>query len=194
VCQCEDVREKRTLHMKSIFLSFFVYLTVGLVLSIAADNKTVPFIRIPGDRISYIIPAEAGPSCGIYVDGKPCAKFWTPTVEDAKSADAAVWKFVAEKNQRNKNDLNLSNTDKRNSKELPKIETNEPKYGRQFVGVIFEGKKYIYCNFFSVDVLTDQKAAATYFFQVYDGGYWFWQIYYSPDTKSCFGLKINGEA
>lgn len=181
--------------MKSIFLSFFVYLTVGLVLGIAADNKAAPFIRIPGERTSYIIPAEDGPSCGIYVDGKPCTKFWTPTIADAKNADAAVWKFVSDKIKETKTTYpNLSDTDKRNSKELPKIESNESKYGRQFVGIIFEGKKYIYCNYFGIEGPTDETGAATYFNQVDDGGYWAWQIYYSPDTKSCFGLKINGYA
>lgn len=65
------------------------------------------------------------------------------------------------------------------------------KYKRQYMGVIENGRKVIYTNFFCVVPKVDWK----YFpVVVEDGGDCYFQIKYEVETKKFRDLQINGEA
>jgi len=64
------------------------------------------------------------------------------------------------------------------------------KYNRQYVGMILDGKKIIYANYFCESVETWRKD----FVFVLDGGDCFFQFKYDVDSAQFFDLQVNGVA
>lgn len=65
-----------------------------------------------------------------------------------------------------------------------------PEYKRQYVGIVVDGHKRIFCNFFCADdlPLSDKP------FVVFDGGEWFFRIQYDLEDKKCYHFNANGYA
>ena len=63
-------------------------------------------------------------------------------------------------------------------------------YKRQYIGVILDGKKIIYANFFC----SDQPDWKENFVLVMDGGACYFQFNFDPNTGEFFELQVNGEA
>lgn len=64
-------------------------------------------------------------------------------------------------------------------------------YKRQYIGVVFEGNKVVYANYFCDETGLDWKKE---FVMVLDGGACYFQFKFDPNTGEFFGLQVNGEA
>jgi len=77
--------------------------------------------------------------------------------------------------------------------ELALVVGNFDKYTRQFVGIGFKGKKFIYCNYFDFGPTPAfPRDPSKMFIVTNDGGHYYWQVEYDMDTKTCTHLEING--
>jgi hypothetical protein len=112
---------------------------------------------------------------------------WTPTPEQTQKALLSIQTF-------------LNQTDTTNSwknAEIKKIRANTKNYRVQFIGILHDGKRVVWCNFFpargdgSDDEFQYWKQQEV---RVDDGGYGFWQIDYDPDTDRCSEFASNGYA
>jgi hypothetical protein len=112
---------------------------------------------------------------------------WTPSVEETQRALIAIHSFLERS----------TSGDRRSIGEIKKILDNIKKYRVQFVGVVREKRRVIWCNFFPAprtgekDEFEDWKHSEV---TVCDGGYWFWQIEYDPGTGKCLHFSANGYA
>jgi hypothetical protein len=110
---------------------------------------------------------------------------WTPTSEETQKALLAVQSFmetsppaspVAEKDA------------------VKKILQNTRRYRVQFTGILREGKKMIWCNFFPApdSGKKDQFENWTRVpVAVLGGGSWFWQVSYDLSTGNCLNFVCN---
>jgi hypothetical protein len=64
-------------------------------------------------------------------------------------------------------------------------------YNRQYIGMILDGKKIIYANFFCDSIETDWRKDFVF---VMDGGDCFFQFKYDADSGEFFDLQVNGVA
>ena len=71
-----------------------------------------------------------------------------------------------------------------------KLEGDPTHYYRQYVGIIFKGKKYIYINSISDGWHGSKRVPQI----VCDGGKSFWGALYDPSIKKFSNLAFNGEA
>lgn len=73
----------------------------------------------------------------------------------------------------------------------PPIWEREPEYMRQYLGIVENGEKLIYANFFCSDSGGDWQEE---FVLVMDGGDCYFQVKYNPTTGEFFDFSVNGEA
>jgi hypothetical protein len=112
---------------------------------------------------------------------------WTPSPEQPQKALVSIQSFFNHPDTTN----GWKNT------EMNRIRANMKNYRVQFVGVVRHGKKVIWCNFFPAvnsggkDEFQDWRRNEV---SVDDGGFWFWQIYYDPNTDKCSEFASNGYA
>jgi len=123
------------------------------------------------------------------------AGFWIPTKRQTSGALRAIDKYLA-KLSRDKRALAPGTTNQNASEptesQINKIRKNLLIYRVQFIGIIFEGRKVIYCNFFTFD--HDKFAQwKNEYVDVSNGGTSFWQIDYNVKSKQCSNLTINNE-
>ncbi len=107
---------------------------------------------------------------------------WKPSADEAKKALAAIQSF-----------LERPSTNEWERAEIPKILQHTREYRVQFVGVVRDGKRLIWCNFFPArdgGFKNWQREEV----RVLDGGFWFWQIEYDPETGKCLNFSSNGDA
>jgi hypothetical protein len=110
---------------------------------------------------------------------------WMPTPAEAQRALLSIQAFLGQPNVTNK----WKNT------EIKKILAHTKQYRVQFVGILRDGRKIIWCNFFPApqDGAEDQFR---YWKQkevmVADGGFGFWQIDYDSSSDKCSHFMSNG--
>jgi hypothetical protein len=105
---------------------------------------------------------------------------WRPSAAETDKALAAIQKFLEKPVA----------TDKWENREIQKILLHSKDYCVQFVGVVRDGKKIIWCNFLRArDVPLRWKQEKV---TVADGGFWYWHIEYDPDTGKCLRFSSNG--
>ena len=112
---------------------------------------------------------------------------WTPTAAQTESAYRCVQAFLEKPIVRDRWYLG----------EIAHIRTNKNKFRVQFIGENRDGQKVILCNFFPAH-RSDDREAFEYWkrqkVEVMDGGFWFWQIEYDPETDRCSQFRSNGYA
>ena len=64
-------------------------------------------------------------------------------------------------------------------------------YNRQYVGIILDGKKMVYANYFCDSLETEWSKDFVF---VLDGGDCYFQFKYDPDSAEFFDLQVNGSA
>jgi hypothetical protein len=106
----------------------------------------------------------------------PATEFWTPTKDDVLAAEPQIEAYL-----------------KRDSKNLrtPDLWHKLPGYKRQYIGIVVNGHRRIFCRFFCVfptGPLNDQA------FWVEDGGECFFRIEYDLDDQQCYNFKANAYA
>jgi hypothetical protein len=110
---------------------------------------------------------------------------WTPTLEETQKALIAIQLFLERPTSGNQ----WSKDERKN------ILNNSKKYRVQFVGLLREKRRVLWCNFFPArrgvekDEFDYWKHTKV---EVDDGGYWFWQIDYDPASGECRRLMVNG--
>jgi hypothetical protein len=77
------------------------------------------------------------------------------------------------------------------AKRSPALWSKLAKYRRQYVGVVREGRKVIFANFFCDSFNYDWKVTPV---TVLDGGDCFFTLMFDPGSSAFSGLQINGEA
>src|SRR5215831_2288681 len=104
----------------------------------------------------------------------PATEFWTPTKEDVLAAEPQIEAYLK------------SNTKLRTADLWRKL----PDYKRQYVGIVVNGHKRIFCRFFcSLPFqLTDKP------FWVEDGGECYFRIEYDMDDQRCYNFAANAYA
>ena len=100
-------------------------------------------------------------------------ELWIPTKEQVFESEERIEQYL--KDNPNKKSLNLW-------QELSK-------YKRQYVGIVVDGHKRIFCNFYCSD---EPLSSKPYF--VSDGGDCYFQIEYDLNNKNFYNLIVNGEA
>ncbi|HEY1193539.1 hypothetical protein [Flavobacterium sp.] len=80
------------------------------------------------------------------------------------------------------------------SKFKPLIHKNLKKYKRQYIGFYNEkGEKIIYVNFlWNKDLNSSEEKWKTEWYDVADGGSYYWNIKYNLDNKTFFDFRVNG--
>jgi len=111
---------------------------------------------------------------------------WTPTADQAQKALASIQSFLAKP----------ATTNEYRLREIKKILANSRNYRVQFIGIIRDGRKIIWCNFFPAagegkDEFRDWRKERVV---VDDGGFYYWQIEYDPATDKCSRFYPNGYA
>jgi len=107
---------------------------------------------------------------------------WNPSVDEAQKALTAIQAFLETRNSTNDWDRS----------DIENILKHTKEYRVQFVGIIRDGKKLIWCNFFPKEDGFDYWKRQEV--RVMDGGFWFWRIEYDPSTGKCLNFAINGYA
>jgi len=100
-------------------------------------------------------------------------ELWIPTKEEILEAEEKIEQYLKDNP----------------SKRSPELWRKLSKYKRQYVGVVVDGHKRIFCNFYCSDKPLDSKP-----YLVSDGGDCYFQIEYDLKDKDCYSLLINGEA
>ncbi len=107
---------------------------------------------------------------------------WTPSAQDVRKALVAIQAFLERP----------TSTNEWTKGEIKKILAHSKEYRVQFIGVVRDGKRLIWCNFFPLrDGFEYWKREEV---RVMDGGFWFWQIEYEPSTGKCLDFISNGYA
>src|SRR6185295_9968804 len=114
-----------------------------------------------------------------FADWKPlvqATEFWTPTKEEVLKAEQKIEEYLRSDSARH---VDLSR--------------KLPNYKRQYVGIIVNGHKRIFCNF----LCSSAFFLSEYVFVpivVDDGGECFFRIEYDLVDKKCYNFNANGNA
>ncbi len=132
-------------------------------------------MRLPGAG-AFILPVNAGESLLRQCSrGTPAnvSQFWNPSPEQIRKLESLLPQYVRSGSERNPN--------------IP----HNVEYHRQYVGIVVDGKRLIYGNFYpaSVSDLFDEKSMPVV---VCDGSASFWGIVFEPDSSAFLDLQVNG--
>ena len=86
--------------------------------------------------------------------------------------------------------LQQANSDRFDGQKAPIWERLD-EYNHQYVGIILNGRKILYANYFCNRVETDRKNDFVFGL---DGGDCYFQFKYGPDSAEFFDLQVNGSA
>ncbi len=132
-------------------------------------------MKLPGTG-SFILPVNAGQSLLRQCSrGTPAnvSQFWNPSSEQIQKLEVLLPDYVRQSSDRK-----------------PNI-SDHMEYHRQYVGIVVNGKRLIYGNFYpaSVSDYFDEKSTAVV---VCDGGASFWGIVFEPESSVFLDLQVNG--
>ena len=102
------------------------------------------------------------------------AEPWTPSPEDLQAAEPAVLDEIR--------------------RQAPSVFARLDEYRCQFTGVVVDGERRIFYNFFCCDDEDVNDSWRTEPVFVLDGGDDYFQLEYAPDTRTCARFTVNGEA
>jgi hypothetical protein len=150
-------------------------LFVWAVAAAGASLAQSPEMKLPGAGV-FILPVNAGQSLLRQCSrGTPTnvSQFWNPSPEQIQKLESLLPQYVRHGTDRN-----------------PNIPDNV-EYHRQYVGIVVNGKRLIYGNFYpaSVSDLFDEKSMPVV---VCDGSASFWGIVFEPDSSAFLDLQVNG--
>jgi hypothetical protein len=134
-------------------------------------------MKLPGTGL-FILPGDVGQSLLRQCSrGTPAnvSQFWNPSSEQIRKLEFLLPRYV-----------------RHGAGRKPGIPDNV-EYHRQYVGIIVDGKRLIYGNFYpaSVSDYFDEKSTPVV---VCDGGASFWGIVFEPESSVFLDLQVNGPA
>ena len=146
----------------------------------ASHAAEMPYEVITTDKFEgLIVPKDAALGfLGIELssDEKDTTEYWTPTKEDVLKAEEKLEPYLTRLAPRQSPDL---------GKKLVQ-------YRRQYVGIFYNGYKYLYMNFFCHNFKADDWKNSPVI--VMDGGDCFFRLWYDIASGTFSRLNINGEA
>jgi len=159
--------------------TIFVLLSFALILQLAACSS--PAQSMQGERW-VIFTAQQAREQGIgdwFVQNGQTAEYWTPTEESVLALEDGLGPY-----------LQQANSDRFDGQKAP-IWKRMDDYNRQYVGIILDGKKMVYANYFCDSLETEWSKDFVF---VLDGGDCYFQFKYDPDSAEFFDLQVNGSA
>ena len=123
------------------------------------------------------------------------AGFWIPTKQQTDEALRAVNRHLRKLSKVDKEDMPVTTQNRTapTKSQISKMYKLLWKYRVQFMGINFDNRKVIYCNFFMYDRKKHAKWKKEYV-DVSTGGSDFWQIDYDVNSKQCTDLTINSKS
>lgn len=113
------------------------------------------------------------------------AGFWEPSINDISRAEACIRQYIVSVQDNPK-------LDTYQREDAAFILKNNKKYWRQYVGIVVDGEKRIWCNsFFSGDSFPDWERVPV---DVDGGGKHFWQIEYDLLKDECLNFYVHGDS
>jgi hypothetical protein len=157
-----------------------------LVLALIACNgpgKPASNTLIETPEYTGVIFSENAASKFSFFFDEASTEYWQPSIDDVSRAEKCIRQTLVSVQQ----DPNAYQRE-----DAAFILENLKEYRRQYVGIVVDGEKRIWCNaFFFDDSYPDWINAPVY---VLDGGRDFWQIEYVPHEDKCISFHIHGEA
>lgn len=155
-----------------------IFCLCGLLLGTAACNLTItPPPPTQNNANSVIFPAEQSAEYWREMNTQT-DEFWTPTAADVAALEADLIPF-------------LQTAEDRHFRPSPPIWERVPEYKRQYMGLVEEGERVIYANFFCDADATNWQEELVF---VMDGGDCFFNVKYNTETGEFYDLIVNGEA
>lgn len=146
----------------------------GYVVTLVVEQATASgsgYIPVSGDNFDgVILPEQDASALAGSADGH-----WTPAPEDVLALEAGLAVFLRE-----------AAADR-----SPDLWEKQVTYKRQYAGIVSEGRRLIYANFFCGEKTADWQHAPVV---VLDGGDCFFQLTYDVESRTYQSLTINGEA
>jgi hypothetical protein len=140
---------------------------------------------IEAPEYTGVIVSENGALEFSYLFDKASTKFWEPSTDDISRAEKCTRQFLVSVHR----DPKLDAYQKEN---VAFILENLEKYRRQYVGIVVDGEKRIWCNsFLSEDSFPEWKRVPV---DVDGGGRSFWQIEYILLKDECIDFHVHGES
>jgi hypothetical protein len=127
-----------------------------------------------------IIPAEIAKK---EATGYWYTQFWTPTDRDIQDLEMRLPTFLKEEARRRSRD--------RDKNDPVEVGRNLKDSARQYIGVFWRGRKFIFVNGFPLHERFDWTRQ---FVLVSDGGSAFWSVLYDVERKTFEQLSVNGVA
>ena len=119
-------------------------------------------------------------------------KTWVPNKEETQKALTKIYSFLSNPDKYLPATEVWTTDTEYLKKEIQKINKNIYLFRVQFVGITKNGKRIIYCNFFPNDESNNYWKKELV--RVDDGGFWFWQVEFSPDENKIVWFQSNGYA
>jgi hypothetical protein len=142
-------------------------------------------ILVETSEYTGVIISESGASEFSYLFDQASTEFWEPSITDISRAEECIRQHIVSV----RDDPRL---DAYQREKAAFILENLAKYRRQYVGIVVDGEKRIWCNsFLSADSFPEWQRVPV---DVEDGGRYFWQIEYVLDKDECINFYVHGEA
>jgi hypothetical protein len=133
---------------------------------------------------AVIISGDAAAQSGFLFD-KAVTGYWEPSLDDISKAEERIRQYLVSA----QDDPNL---DTYHRESAAFIVANLEQYRHQYLGIVVDGAKRIWCNsFFSDRSFPDWERVPVC---VLDGGRYFWQIEYDLSKDECINFYVHGEA
>lgn len=130
------------------------------------------------ERGSFVLPVSLGPAllnqCSRDVPG-PVSGFWLPSPDQITKLELRAALYV------------------RDSESKKKRVPAPIAFYRQYVGVVVDGKRLIYGNFYPANLAGSHKQASSPVI-ICDGGASFWGLVFDSEINQILELRLNGEA
>ena len=162
--------------IKRYFVSLVLSFTFVLQFLLACSASPQP---IQGERwviFSVEQASEQGLGDWLVTNGQT-PEYWTPSENDVVALEDGLSAY-------------LQNNPDRFYEGTPVWERLDD-YNRQYIGMVLDGKKIIYANYFCDSIETDWRKGFVF---VMDGGNCFFQFKYDVNSGEFFDLQVNGVA
>ena len=132
-----------------------------------------------------IIVSESGASEFGYLFNEPSTDFWEPSTDDVSEAEKCIKEYLV-----SAQDGPASGSYQK--EDVAFILENLGEYRRQYVGILVDGEKRIWCNaFYSDTSYLDWERDPV---DVDGGGRNYWQIEYVLPSDECINFNVHGES